>query len=279
MYPTPYILSSPTVIAPPALTNTRGDIPMNRFTTLLMVCSLALALAPISTQAQDGPTVMMSSAQCGQNPTGEVLRNERERTLPIAQELVNEGMILEYGLMAHMYGDEWNLVTVVIADDVAAVIAANAELSSRLNDLYPDDDTYITNCPRHRDVFYQGIGATDGGTRSDGDAIHISYWECDFTRLGEIAEQDREAIDVYQGLVDEGMLNFRASAAHTWGNEWNYIRVTTADDLPAVLAGLAEAGDRLTELSKHTVALGPACTAHKDNFYRQVMRTDDPEGD
>jgi hypothetical protein len=258
----------------------------NRLTTLLMVCSLALALAPISIQAQDGPpTIMMSSAQCDRSTLSDVLDNARERGLPIWQELVNEGMIESQGILQHWWGDEWNMVSVMVAADVAAVVAANAEFGSRFNDLYPDDDTFITNCPRHRDVFYQAIVATDGDDEDDngdGNAWAISYFECDFTRMGDIAEQDREAIDVYQGLVDEGMLSFHASAAHTWGNEWNYIAASGAEDIPALLAGLAEANNRFEDEysdSDEEFVLDAACTAHKDNIYSQVMWTVDPEGD
>ena len=255
---------------------------MNRITTLLMVCSLALALAPISIQAQeDGPpTIMMSAAQCDRNTLDDVLDNARERGLPIWQELVNEGMIGSYGILRHWWGDEWNMVTVILAADEAAVITANDEFGSRFNDLYPDDNMYIRNCPKHRDTFYRGIAGTDGDDDNDGSAIAVSYYECDFTRLGDIAEQDREGIDVFQGLVDEGMLNFFGSAAHTWGNEWNYLTFTGADDIPAVLAGLAEANSRFEEAyPDEESVVDAACTAHKDNIYRQVMWTVDPERD
>ena len=258
----------------------------NRLTTLLMVCSLALALAPISIQAQDGPpTVMMSSAQCDRNTLDDVLDNARERALPIWQDLANEGMIESHGTLRHWWGDEWNLVSVMVAADVAAVVAANAEFGSRFNDLYPDDDTYITNCPRHRDVFYQGISRTtygdaDDEDNGDGNAFAISYFECDYTQFDEIAEEDREAIDVYQDLVDEGVLSFHATASHTWGNEWNYISVASADDIPALLAGLDEANSRFEEAyPDEESVLDAACTAHKDNIYSQVMWTVDPEGD
>ena len=258
---------------------------MNRLTTLCMVCSLALVLAPISIQAQDGPpTVMMSSAQCDRNTLDDVLDNARERGLPIWQELVNEGMIRSSGILRHWWGDEWNMVSVMLAEDEAAVIAANDEFGSRYSDLYPDDNMYITNCPKHRDVFYQGIAGTDGESdeedNGDGNAFAISYFECDFTRMGDIAEEDREGIDVFQGLVDEGMLTFHASAVHTWGNEWNYISVTGAEDIPALLAGLNEAGDRFEERDPDGESVvGVACTAHKDNIYSQAMWTVDPEGD
>ncbi|MCH7639514.1 MAG: hypothetical protein IH855_08640, partial [Bacteroidetes bacterium] len=114
---------------------------MNRLTKLFMVCGLALALAPISIQAQeDGPpTVMMSSAQCDRNTLDDVLDNAREHGLPIWQELVNEGMIISSGILRHWWGDEWNLVTVIVAADEAAVITANDEFGSRFDDLYPDD--------------------------------------------------------------------------------------------------------------------------------------------
>ena len=259
---------------------------MNRLTRLCMVCGLALALAPISIQAQeDGPpTVMMSSAQCDRNTLDDVLDNARERGLPIWQELVNEGMIWSYGLLRHWWGDEWNLVNVMLAADEAAVMAANDEFGSRYDDLYPDDNMYITNCPKHRDVFYRGIAGTEEDSDeehgSDGNAFAISYFECDFTRMGDIAEEDRVAIDVYQGLVDEGMLSFHASASHTWGNEWNYIAISSADDIPALLAGLDEANSRFEEeYPDEESVIDVACTAHKDNIYSQVMWTVDPEGD
>jgi len=250
------------------------------------VCGLALALAPISIQAQDGPpTVMMSSAQCDRNTLSDLLDNGRERALPIWQDLVNEGMIESHGTLRHWWGDEWNLVSVMVAADVAAVVAANAEFGSRFNDLYPDDDTFITNCPRHRDVFYQGMARTtygdaDDEDNGDGNAFAISYFECDYTQFGAIAEEDQEGIDVFQGLVDEGMLSFHATAAHTWGNEWNYISVTSADDIPALLAGLAEANSRFEEAyPDEESVIDSACSAHKDNIYSQVMWTVDPEGD
>jgi len=250
-----------------------------------MVCGLALALAPISIQAQDGPpTVMMSSAQCDRNTLSDVLDNMRERGLPIWQDLVDEGMIQSQGILQHWWGDEWNMVSVMVAADVAAVVAANDEFGSRFNDLYPDDDTFITNCPRHRDVFYRGIARTYGGSddedNGDGNAFAISYFECDYTRMGDIAEEDREAIDVYQGLVDEGLLIFQASAAHTWGNEWNYISISSAEDIPALLAGLNEANSRFEEAYPgEEPVIAEACSAHKDNIYSVVMWTVDPEGD
>ena len=270
---------------PPVLTITQGNLAMERYTTLLMMCSLALALAPISIQAQDGPpTVMMSSAQCDRNTLDDVLDNARERALPIWQELVNEGMIESQGILQHWWGDEWNMLSVMVAADVAAVVAANAEFGSRFNDLYPDDNTFITNCPRHRDVFYEGVSRTSVGSQDEdngeGNAFAISYFECDYTRMGDIAEQDREGIAVYQGVVDEGILNFVASAAHTWGNEWNYITVSSADDIPALLAGLAEANSRFEEAYPNDEpVIDTACTAHKDNIYAQVMWTDGPDGD
>lgn len=254
---------------------------MNRFTTLLMVCSLALALAPISIQAQDGPpTIMMSSSQCDRASIGDVFDNFRERTLPIAQDLVDEGMIGSMGILTHWWGDEWNMVTVIVAADEAAVIAANSELSSRFNELYPDDNTFITNCPRHRDAFYTGIGATDASDddedNGDGNAVAMSYFQCDFTRLGDIAEQDRENLGVYQEMVDEGLIRFRASMTHSWADEWNYIAITAADDIPAVLAGVAEAGERLSDDDDDTPSPLDSCTLHKDNIFRQVMWTVDP---
>ena len=261
---------------------------MKRLTTLLVVC-LAWALLPQTSLAQDDeqspPTVMISVAQCDRTMIDDLIDRDRERTLPIAQELVDEGMIWSYGVLTHWWGDEWNWVNVMLAADEAAVISANTELGRRYGELYPDDNMSIEVCPRHRDGFYQGIVTTQGGDEDDedngdGNAIGVSYYECDFARIGDIVEEEREDLAVYQGVVDDGHLRFRASAVHTWADEWNVLVFASADDIPALLAGLQEAGSRFDDIDPDgSSVLNEACTAHKDNIYAQVYWTTDPTMD
>lgn len=258
---------------------------MTRLTALVAVLGLMLALMPTVANAQDDeqspPTIVMSVAQCDRTLIGDLMDRDRERTLPIAQELVDEGMLWSYGVLTHWWGDEWNWVNVLIADDEEAAMSANNELGRRYGELYPDDSMWIEVCPRHRDTFYQGIVVTqdssDDEDNGDGDAIAVSYFECDYTRFGDIAEEDREDVAVYQELVDEGMLNFFGSAGHTWGNEWNYVVFQGAEDIPTLLAGLNEAGDRFEAMDPDgTTVVNEVCTAHKDNIYAQVYWTTDP---
>lgn len=259
---------------------------MDRLITLAAVCALLFALTPVTSFAQDDdqspPTIAMTVAQCDRTMLGDLFEHDRERSLPILQELVDEGMIWSGGVMAHWWGDEWNVVNVLMASDEAAAMAANDEIGRRYGERYPDDSMWIEVCPRHRDTFYQGIVGTQGGSdeedNGDGSAIAVSYFECDYSRMGEIAAEDREDVGVFQELVDEGAMNFWGSAAHTWGNEWNYLVFQGADDIPALLEGINEAGDRFQELDPDgDTVVNEACTAHKDNIYAQVYWTTDPE--
>ena len=51
----------------------------------------------------------------------QVIEQNRERWLPIAQELVDEGAILGYGALRHHWGDEWNYVEWISAANRAAL--------------------------------------------------------------------------------------------------------------------------------------------------------------
>ena len=189
-------------------------------------------------------------------------------------------LIESYGVLGHWWGDEWNLVQVIVGADEAAIVAANSELSNRLSESHPDDETFIENCPRHRDGFYTGVGATTGNDsdedNGDGNAIAMSYFQCNYRDLGTLASQQRENLSVYQEMVDEGLLRFRASLTHSWADEWNFIVVTAADDIPLLLDGLNEADERINALQQdEDNAAGPyaLCSAHKDNIYGQAMWT------
>ena len=48
-------------------------------------------------------------------------------SLPIFQELVDEGEILYAGLNIHAYGDEWNVVSTLTAESIEKLIAIGPE--------------------------------------------------------------------------------------------------------------------------------------------------------
>ncbi len=72
---------------------------------------LAFALLfPVAAQAQDGqPTMGTSSWQCSFSYIGDLIQEMTDISLPIAQGMVDDGTIVNWGMMTHVFGDEWNV--------------------------------------------------------------------------------------------------------------------------------------------------------------------------
>lgn len=79
----------------------------------------------------------------------------------IAQQLVNEGLLLDYQIWVRRFGDEWNLVEYFLAEDDEAFDYAIEELSIR----YQVADSggrqaqsVDALCPRRRDNLFAVVG-------------------------------------------------------------------------------------------------------------------------
>ena len=252
---------------------------MNRF--VLSFLTLLLALPALAQDEPSQPIVVASYHQCDWNGLGDLVTQDRERTLPIFQDMVDEGMIYSAGTGVHDYGDEWNMVTWHVADDMEAAMAATEEVARRYNEAYPGDGLFLETCPKHRDVIYGAASWTTGGETPvvDEENTHsmaISFYTCPFSALGKIKETyDRIQLPVAQALVDEGKLYDEGLYAHIYGDEWNVVLTRSAESFPAMLAASdemdARIADVVTEDDQGFFQLG--CTAHKDNIYTVVMAT------
>ena len=73
---------------------------------------------------------------------------------PIAQELVDEGMILGFAPAFHAWGDEWNVVYLYMAESIPAFLSAFGEAVSRMTERYPEAMTMFQDwCSEHKDSF------------------------------------------------------------------------------------------------------------------------------
>ena len=122
-----------------------------------LVLSFAL-LAPAAVAAQDGPlpgTVVLSFNKCDLDQVGYLARLTDSAVVPIAQELVNEGMIFNYGLMTHNWGDEWNVVYYYVAESHRAFLDFWSEFVSRIQQRHPDlFGEFQERCSEHKDNIY-----------------------------------------------------------------------------------------------------------------------------
>lgn len=131
---------------------------MSKLSITLGLCLAATLAAPTATLAQeddDSPTLRISMFQCKWDQMGDLMEELQSRTVPIWDELVDEGMVMSAGTFVHAWADEWNLGIYTVAPSIQAVLDFNEEVGRRYEERYPEaEDTFGAACPKHRDGFY-----------------------------------------------------------------------------------------------------------------------------
>ncbi len=253
--------------------------------TILLVATLLPGIAAAQDEmagetdaaAPSPPTIFVTSWMCDRGaPLNGVLENAEARDLPIAQELVNEGKLWSYSAMVHDWGDEWNYVTVMVASDMAAGLAANEAFGQRYEEMHGEDDAFLQACHTHRDNIYGGVFATtapEGMTYETPYTAVMSYFACPFDMVDEVAETMVEMFQpAAQASVDAGMGYWAGAMRHAWADEWTYILVRTAKDVPSLIAFADDTNNRIMEGNPEGAPATDAC-AHKDNIYTVVVDT------
>ncbi len=86
---------------------------------------------------------------------GAIVEELETLTVPIWDELVDEGMVMSAGTFIHAWADEWNLGIYTVAPSIQAVLDFNEEAASRYEERHPEaEDIFGPACPTHRDNFY-----------------------------------------------------------------------------------------------------------------------------
>lgn len=248
----------------------------------LALCTLGLCLAAAPTSVAQNTstehTVSFGSWQCERAALDRIIEMDRERTLPIAQAMVDEGLIVSAGTLSHSWGDEWNYVNFVVAADVAAVVEANGEMNRRYAELYPDDNSFIEHCSEHKDNIY----SVDAGMELTGvvdpdrpPAYAMSYWKCPLQDVGRlIRQEDSLALPIARELVAEGLWRGTGFMSHDWADEWSVVRWAAADDIPSLIAAFDEQARRRVDRHPDSPESGlNECRAHKDNIYELTSIT------
>lgn len=122
-----------------------------------LVLSFVLA-APAVVVAQDGPlpgTIVLSFNKCDLDQVGYLAQLTDSAVVPIAQELVNEGKIFNYGMMTHNWGDEWNVVYYYVVENQTAFLAFWSDFVARVSERHPTlFNEFQARCSEHRDNIY-----------------------------------------------------------------------------------------------------------------------------
>lgn len=123
--------------------------------TILLVFTLAG-----ETEAQEiieAGTMHLSRAKCSWGVLDEITALTDSVYVPIAQEMVEEGRMIAYGLLLHDYGTAWNVVWYTIASDREAMFEAREELTARVEEQYPELDFlswFAERCDEHEDEIF-----------------------------------------------------------------------------------------------------------------------------
>jgi hypothetical protein len=124
-------------------------------------CALLVSAADPSTAAEREPnsqlpptTVVLGSFQCAGTGVAEVDAFVAEVHGPLADEIVAEGLWLDWAYLTHRYGDEFNRVVMYRAPDLETHLRASAEFSRRLALRYGGDTPFTRHCPVHKDNIY-----------------------------------------------------------------------------------------------------------------------------
>ncbi|MCK5412016.1 MAG: hypothetical protein KAJ67_07965 [Gemmatimonadetes bacterium] len=136
----------------------------------LILVAVFAAARPAAAQDEDTPpTLRISMFQCHWDKVGDAMDQFEEITLPVWNELVDEGMIIDAGTFIHAWADEWNVGIYTVATSIQAVLDFTAEAGRRIEERHPDaPNTFGEACPRHRDGFYV-LGPSTGMDDDDGD--------------------------------------------------------------------------------------------------------------
>lgn len=128
-----------------------------------LLLGLALALSPSGIAAQEGvPThSVVRFFKC--SPQVEAVA-AFQRARPIVEEMVEEGKFLDYGILTHAWGDEWNVVDYFIVSGIQDFFTHFGELAARIAERHPEFMSEATRlCTEHRDVIYSVVLPPGGG--------------------------------------------------------------------------------------------------------------------
>jgi hypothetical protein len=112
---------------------------MKKLTQIFAVLIIFIfAAGNISAQSEDQPLLVVSFQKIKMADVGTVNKMINEKFAPILNGLVDEKMLLGWGLFNHTWGDEWNVNVWYTVKDMAAFDKFWEEYMKRLSEKQPD---------------------------------------------------------------------------------------------------------------------------------------------
>lgn len=134
---------------------------MKKLSTLLA----CLALGTMSIWAQN-PTIVFSQNKCDYGNLDNLREQTRNTMAPILNNLVQEGKLINWGILEHRWGDEWNWNIYYAAKDIPTFLDAFQTMISEGTKADPEFTSRIwETCFEHKDAMYaETMGYTSTGS-------------------------------------------------------------------------------------------------------------------
>ena len=120
---------------------------------LFFACAVILFyLSGINSQ---NPTIVFSQNKCDYGEMG-ALREDVEKIMaPILNDLVQEGKLLNWGVLEHAWGDEWNWNMYYVSKDIPVFLESfNKMISKAMNADQQFVENFWDRCFEHKDAMY-----------------------------------------------------------------------------------------------------------------------------
>lgn len=127
----------------------------------LLAAVLALGLllpgALAAQEEEEGPqpgVVVVRYFQCDMGRTGEAIEVLNTTWREVVESVIEDGMLIDFGILTHNWGDEWNLMDYFVAESSIAFHEGWSEALSRIQERDPEGtgfETFTDICTRHKD--------------------------------------------------------------------------------------------------------------------------------
>ena len=125
---------------------------MKKFIPTLVIMLLG------STLMAQTVTVVLSQNKCKSNKISELRKMMEENGAPILDDLVEQGKLINWGVLTHAWGDEHNWNVFYVAESHSKFLEAWDEFIARVMENDPDVNEKIGDiCWEHKDSIYTQI--------------------------------------------------------------------------------------------------------------------------
>jgi hypothetical protein len=238
--------------------------------TLLVAC-MACLFGASQAVAQDSQVKMtLSYFQCDWPETLKWVSAMDSLSLPIWQEVVDEGLLGGQGVLVHDFAGYENVIIWRAGSSVEQIRSGLDEIGRRYQERHLDAPPL--GCGLHRDAIFT-MGPSTGTFREDDETTVVSHFKCDFAKLGDIsAAIDSTLLPIAKELTDEGYFGNWGFLFHDWAGDENIVQYRSASDKESFFVANAEFNKRFAERhGDYDPFMG--CNAHKDEFFRRGPRT------